>query len=301
MSVDVCSGNAAGRCSLEVGTIEKCSYPMEEIMPIVSELAWKYTGCDHSSVTYEKAQMLMEAVMYCIREDGRQEGNALVAKNVSAREAYEHGREIVKDKLMKLQTLYNELIPNFRDYGSMCLKDTVRKGIPAFLERYDFRYAPQETLRMLDYPILRAYGDLSGVSLVLNYLQDICLEQKFLQKMDNGYPGKILRKYHRDFEYLLENICEIVLQNMIGHIMLDKPLQETGFSQEELESLEEILADKTEEQIKAYLLRALERLTAKYYDNDDVMLEYLSGGLSDIVTRIKYNTENHCLEQLFVF
>ena len=90
------------------------------------------------------------------------------------------------------------------------------------------------------------------------------------------------------------------MQNVTGHMILDKPLPGQGFGQEELESLEEILSDKTEEQIKAYLLKALERLMAEYYDNDDRLLAYLGGGLSDIVTRIKYNTENHCLGQLFV-
>ncbi len=269
-------------------------------MPIVSELAWKYTGCDHTSVTNEKAQMLMEAVVYCINEDERQKSRAIMAKRIPAREAYEHGRKIVADKLMELQTMYNGLITEFRDYGSACLKDTVRKGIPAFLERYDFKYAPQETLLTLDYPTLRDYGSLSGVSLVLCYLQDICLEQKFLRGMEDKYIVKVLRKYNRDYEDLTENICGIVLQNMIGHMILDKPLQESGFSQEEMESLEEILSGKTEEQIAAYLLKTLERLTEKYYDNDDCLREYLSGGLSDIVTRIRYNTENHCLGQLFV-
>lgn len=283
-----------------MGLIEKYNYPMEEIMPIVSELAWKYTGCDHSSVTYEKAQMLLEAVMYCINEDGQQESNALAAKMIPAREAYEHGRKVVQDKLMELQKLYNGLIPDFRDYGSMCLKDTVRKGIPAFLKSYDFKYAPQETLLTLDYPVLRNYGSLSGIDLVLCYMRDIRLEQKFLQRMDDKYVVKILRKYNRDYEYMLENVCEIVLQNMMGHMMLDKPLQETGFDQEELESLEEILSDKTEEQIMSYLLKTLERLIVAYYDNDDCLLAYLGGGLSDIAVRIKCNMENHCLGQLFV-
>lgn len=286
--------------SLEVDPIEKCRYPMEEIMPVVSELAQKYTGCDHSSVTYERAQMLMEAVVYCINEDGRQEGNALAVKSIPAREAYENGRKIVKEKLMELRTLYHALISDFRDYGSMCLKDTVRKGIPAFLERYDFMYAPQETLLTLDYPVLRNYGALSGVDLVLCYLQDIRLEQKFLHRMGDKYIVKILRKYHRDYEYLSENICGIVLQNVTGHMILDKPLEGQGFVQEELESLEEILSDKTEEQISAYLLKALERLIAEYYDNDDCLFTYLDGGLSDIATRIRHNTENHCLGQLFV-
>lgn len=34
-----------------------------------------------------------------------------------------------------------------------------------------------------------------------------------------------------------------LLQNMMGHMMLDKPLQETGFRQEDLESLDEIIKE----------------------------------------------------------
>lgn len=43
--------------------MENNQYSMEEVMPIVSELAWKYTGCDHTSVTYEKAQIDRKSVV----------------------------------------------------------------------------------------------------------------------------------------------------------------------------------------------------------------------------------------------
>lgn len=259
------------------------SYPMEEVMPIVSKLAWKYTGCDHTSVTYEKAQMLMEAVLYCIHEYEQSEKNALLVKKIPAKEAYVHGRELVMDKLEKLQQLYNELITAFKAYGSVCLRDTISKGIPLFLEKYDYKYAPQETLLTLDYPVLVDLSALTGVNRVLAYVQYIYLEQKFLQKMDEGYILEVLRRYHRDYEYLIENICEIVLQNMIEHIMLDKPLSETGFDKQELERMEEILAEKTAEQIKAYALKTLEQLTEKYYNNDGDMLEYLERGIDNVV------------------
>ncbi len=283
----------------EVDIMEILNYPMEEVMQVVSELAGKYTGCDHSSVTYEKAQMLMGAVMYCVREYEQQKSNALLTKNVSVKEAYRYGREIVLDKRKKLQELYNELILDFRDYGSVCMHYTIRQGIPAFLERYDDRYAPQETLLTLDYPILVDYGALSGVSRVLNYVQCICLEQKFLQKMDEGYVIKILRAYQRDYAYMIENICEVVCQNLLGHMMLDKPLQEIGFDKEELGSLEDILAEKTKEQISAFAFKAMEQLTGKYYDDNDLLL-YLNSSLPDIVTRIQCSLQNHCLGNLFV-
>ena len=271
--------------------MESNHYSMEEVMPIVSELAWKYTGCDHTSVTYEKAQMLMEAVLYCIHEYERQESNALLVKHISAREAYEQGRTIVMDKLRELQELYNQLIMDFKDYGSVCLRDTIRQGIPAFLENYDFRFAPQETLLTLDYSILREDTSLSGISRVLCYVQCICLEQKFLQKMDEHDIIENLRRYHRDYEHLSENICAIVLENMIGHIMLDSPFQATGLTSEDLAILKEILAGKTAEQIQVYGFKALEQLVAKYYDNDREVLEYLSCGIPDIVTRIQYYME----------
>ncbi len=281
--------------------MENNIYPMEEVMPIVSDLAYKYTGCDHSSVTYERAQMLMEAVLYCINEYGQGESNALLVKNVPAREAYEQGRMTVLHKRKRLQKLYNEMIMDFRDYGSVCLGDTIRQGIPAFLEKYDDKYAPQETILTLDYPILQSFDTLSGVSRVLRYVQCICLEQKFLQKMHEEYIIQSLRSYQRDYEYLLENICEVVLQNMIGHMILNKPLQETGFGRAELEELEEVLSDKTVEQIKAYAGRALERLVHQYYDGDSELTDYLSCGLLNIAARIHCNRENHCLGNIFVF
>ena len=43
-------------------------YEMEELVPIVGRLAQKYTANESTSVTYEKAEQLMEAVLYCIHE-----------------------------------------------------------------------------------------------------------------------------------------------------------------------------------------------------------------------------------------
>lgn len=186
------------------------NYSVEELLPVVSELAFRYTGSAHSSVTYEKAQMLMEAVLYCIREFNLQQDNALKADAVPVREAYRQGQEIVMDHVRTLQALYNEMIPDFKDYGCLCLRDTVTKAVPAFLTRYDFRFAPQETPVLLDYPVQEPLGHLTGVNLVLPYLECICREQAYLRTIDEKEVIAILRDYHRDYVYLCENICQIV-------------------------------------------------------------------------------------------
>ena len=169
--------------------METYGYEMEELLPVVAALGEKYTGYEHSSVTYEKAQMLMEAVLYCIgeyegtslqeeREEAREqeEKGALFLKNkkISAQEAFGKGQELVTEKVNKLRRLYNELIPGFWDYGLICLGDTVRKAIPSFFLNYDVRFAPQETLLTLDYPVLKDLGGRTGVDAVLGIYDVYC-------------------------------------------------------------------------------------------------------------------------------
>ena len=43
-------------------------YEMEDLVPIVAKLAEGYTSKESTSITYERAQQLMEAVLYSIRE-----------------------------------------------------------------------------------------------------------------------------------------------------------------------------------------------------------------------------------------
>lgn len=219
-------------------------YSMEELMPIVAKLAEKYTGGESSSISYERAQMLMEAVLYCIHACENREGNALQKEKVTAGEAYEAGNRIVTERVMRLRELYHEMLPFFCDYGMVCLHEVVIKGLPEFLKRYDVRFCPQETLLTLDYPVLCQIAPLTGVDAVLKYAECIALEQKFLAGFEEGYIRELLRRYHSDYEDLVENICSIVLPNVIGHLLLKKPLSQRGFSEGELERLAEGLKER---------------------------------------------------------
>ena len=54
------------------------NYEMEELLPVVGRLAEKYTSFENTSMTYEKAEQLMGAVLYCIREMEQPEEKTLV-------------------------------------------------------------------------------------------------------------------------------------------------------------------------------------------------------------------------------
>lgn len=275
--------------------MENMEYLPEELIPIVSEIAIKYSGHENSSITYEKAQMLMEGVIYCINEYKKMNSNALLANRISAKEAYAYGHEIVIDKTKKLHTLYNETMTDFLDYGLECLKNTITKEIPGFLSNYDFKFAPQETLAAPDYPVLKNLDGLTGIDFMLEYMECIRIEQQFLKKFDYGYVVEILLAYHSDYKELIENICEIVLQDTVMHIMLDKPLNSKGPGKKEPGSIESTLLNKSMKEMHDDVTVILKQLTEYYYGNDDLLLEYLVNCIPNMVKRIQYKLKNNAL------
>ncbi|MDO4481155.1 MAG: DUF6179 domain-containing protein, partial [Bacillota bacterium] len=157
------------------------NYTMEELMPVFEKLAKKYAGYDSTSITYEKAEQLMEAILYCIREIRLWEQNALpAAQSLSPGKAYEAGLACVKKKTEEALKMYNRIMEDFIYCENRCLYDTVAKGMPVFFQRYDIGYDPQNTILTLDYPVLEDLTGFEGADRIYEYLKCIGMEQKFL-------------------------------------------------------------------------------------------------------------------------
>ena len=200
-------------------------YEMEELVPIVGKLAEKYTSHESTSITYEKAEQLMGAVLYCIHELWESSGNApSLNKKLSAQRAYEMGAAYVREKTGKALDLYNRILPEFCHYENKCLYDTFVKGIPEFFKWYDIQFEPQNTILTLDYPLLKDISEYTGIDKIFEFIKSIGLEQKFLKLFPAGYVINILSKDNRNWQESMDNICEIVFTHVIGHIMLGKSL-----------------------------------------------------------------------------
>ena len=162
-------------------------YEMEELVPIVGKLAEKYTSHESTSITYEKAEQLMGAVLYCIHELWESSGNApSLNKKLSAQRAYEMGAAYVREKTGKALDLYNRILPEFCHYENKCLYDTFVKGIPEFFKWYDIQFEPQNTILTLDYPLLKDISEYTGIDKIFEFIKSIGLEQKFLKLFPAG-------------------------------------------------------------------------------------------------------------------
>lgn len=280
-------------------------YEMEELLPIVSELAEKYTSGESTSITWEKAQMLMEAVLYCLEEydlacPGTDDCNAKgsrgdqnmsaaagsLAGGISVRERYKRGRALVFEKVSGIRKIFNELAGWFEDYGVRCLHDTVRKGIPEFLKWYDFAFCPQDTILTLDYPLFIDVTALRGADAVYRYICGIRTEQRFLGRFDRSYVMRVLEKYDPEYQDMVENICGIVLPGIIGHMALRKPLNEAGFGMQEYAGLCAIFEGKSIPDIKNTVEYFISGMVNQFYGKNEEMLTYLCHEAENISVRI---------------
>lgn len=269
------------------------NYSMEELMPVFEKLAEKYAGYESTSITYEKAEQLMEAILYCIREGEISGGNSVMpAQGISPQQAYETGLACVEKKTEAALNLYNSIMTEFICCENRCLYDTVVRGMPEFFKLYDIHYEPQNTILTLDYPVLADLSGYEGVDRIYEYLKCIRLEQMFLHMFPEDYAVSVLAGYNSGYRDMIENICEIILTDVLGHVMAEKPLRETGFEESDYLKIQKMLRETEPAEIRKTLTDTVVKTVRFYFEDSEELAEYLVRAASDIAVRLKNAAEN---------
>lgn len=240
-------------------------YPMEELLALVENLAGRYTGRTSTSVTYETAQMLMEAVIYCLEEyrtdrlehSGYGMGEGGTASVVPVRdneftlkEAYDRGYRLVLKKTQMARQLYHRILQNFEDYGCLNYSETIKKGMPEFFRRYDARFRPQDHLLILDYPVLQPLGKMCGVDAVYGYLQNIRLESRFLAAFSPAVVEGLLEEIQPGYrELFLDNICSAVLERSLWCMIAGRPVAQLRLESGDMEAVRDFFLNPEEERL----------------------------------------------------
>lgn len=299
-------------------------YEAEELMPVFQKLARRYTSNESTSVSYDRAQVLMEAVVYCIQEYFRQEEavqdcfladeeeNGLFLQETTippAETAYEGGLKKVRKKAENAKLCYDRILGHFSAYGMECLSDTVLKGMPAFFLSYDPWYEPQDHRLTLDYPILGGIGERTGVDAIFYYLQAIEIEQSFLEKAGEGYVREVLTCWSeqcfgqgRGYQGQFANVAQIVLRNLFGGFLVQKQVSEPGFSKEQLLEISDILLSRGEEQ-KTETIAYVKRLFQFFLEGcnmGEAACKYFLLDVEDFLAEVENASRYNRLSVIFV-
>lgn len=273
------------------------NYAIEELVPIVAKLAEGYTSKESASITYDRAQQLMEAVLYCIREGERAEQFSCVpVGELSATRMYAVGAACVEKKTKDTLHLYNELMTHFSSYGNQCLHDTVVRGLLEFFRWYDCRYEPQNTILTLDYPVLADVSEYTGIDKIYNFVVCIQMEQRFLNGFPEEYVRQILSQYDAQYTRMIDNLCEIVLTGVIGRVVTGHPISVPDFAPEEYRKLQHRILTQPLRDLRGSLQTIVKGIVREYYEMDEALLEYLNKAVDNISVRLRNAAEHGTLD-----
>lgn len=268
-------------------------YEMHELVPVVGALAEKYTGHEHTSITYEKAEQLMEAVFYCIREAEKEgEGYGLKGERLTAPKTYEIGRHLVEKKIKDSLDLYNHIAATFYDYGNPNLRDVFLKDLPEFFRFYNHQFEPQNTIIILNYPVLKEGFEDTGVDKIWNFLVSVNLEQKFLHSFPKEELLHIFQKYDVAEEASTENLCEIILITVIMNVLLGKYLLDSHFTRAECSSLQGVFRTIETKDIEKQFQEIIQKLLDACCKGDIELKHYLCQNLGNMAVRVKNAVEH---------
>lgn len=275
-------------------------YTLEELLPIVEELTSKYTSNESTSITYEVANMLMEAIVYCIEELSKSENTVLANEKLAAKTAYTLGYDLVINKVHKAKLIYNDLIENFYDYRCRNLKDTIMKGMPEFFLRYDPRFNPMDHLLTLDYPTLGAVNALKGIDVIYQYLINMKIECEFLNAFPQESIEGLLEQKVPDYEeFYYDNISYDVLLTSIACMIAQKPVKLLALVLEDIKSIEEFFVGLNKQEAELKIKMLINSLIDRGIKGDDAMKDYFYTMAGELAIRVLHGITNHSLLAVF--
>lgn len=301
-------------------------YKIEELLPILEKLTFQYTSGDSTSITYETARNLMEAIIYCIdkyyqeitsmqfdnnefykaecdkNDYEKKEGKFIVEikEKVEAEIAYKLGLDAVIGKVLKAKELYNEILEDFRNFGCRILEDTILDGIPVFFLRYDPKFKPQDHLLTLDYPTVRTINGLCGIDAVYLYLQHIKIENNFLKAFANQEVEQLLERVMPDYKKLYyDNIAYAVLIAMVGCMIANKSVGKLHLTDKDLLVIEKYFKDDNVESASKKITALFTIAFKNVFHDDGEMERYFYCLGNDYAVRILNGIKCNSLHNIF--
>ena len=286
-------------------------FEMEELIPIVAELTEKYTSKESTSVSYNTAKQLMNAVIYCMNEIDlvNYELDSGAAKDMAVKDmteqqdsklAYRTGYELVVKKVFKTKALFEEMALDFNAYRNRAYYETVMKGMPAFFLYYDPKFNPQNHILTLDYPTIKSVQDSCGIDAIYEYLSYTKLEQELLKAFPEEYITTLLSFYHADYEELFINIGSIVLRNIIVCMILGKNITNHCFEKNDAVILKKYIESSSQEELEIKLCNLVKILVNQVYNHNEQLYEYLKEDVKDISFELINAVEHDCLDIMFL-
>ncbi len=262
--------------------------------------AGKYNGIDSTSITIEKAQDILESMLYTIgvaTENGAAKEEIL---NGSLSLLLDRGREILKGKQKSVKVEWRLLCREVPHIPNVYFLSTM-ENLGLFFDSYDIYFAAHHTSESIDYwPLCPIPETVKGISYIEEYIHRIQIENDYLNCFEREDVISLCEKYVPDYREALFNLCEPVLTNAIGLSLIGKEVQGLHISAEQREDIYQMLIGRTEKEIcdmiKESVLSACRQIGMTAENETD----YLVGAATGLGARIREALKHRDLSGIFL-
>ena len=264
-------------------------YTMEDLLPIVKDLAELYTLKASTSITYDAARVFMEAIQYVIQCGRTSCGKQQIAVTYrDARTEYQAGIEVVNQLIQEALEEYNQLMAKYEDYGNKNYGSVVRDGIPSFFLYYQAKFKPQDTILTLDYPTLIPIDlrEMTGIVAIKQYIHHLFLEQTFLNKFDPWLVREILSHYRQDYASQYFNLAMIVERNLLAAGLINLPTLEIRTIITDMQ-LKKKVDSMTVDELENLFFSIFYQLIVSEFSGNEDLLGYLKADCRNFAVGLK--------------
>ncbi len=275
-----------------------------QILQLLDEKVYKYTGNDSTSIRKEVMDDILNSNSYTISiyvKTFRNPDEAIkMIKLKGLKIAYQEGRKKIDKMLNIIRVMYIKVKQNKLNIPNNTYNDTLIGGIKGYLKIYDPDFKAQDMKITADYPSYNnLIGKLEGVEFIKEYLSSIYLENVFCKKFSEEKINYLLYGYSHDYKDLIINIFEIVLLEAIGCKLVKRDIQDLIISTDELNEIYEILKDKEKIEIKQKINNAYQEISNELLLDNKQLQKYIEKNLDYIVEIITNAVEQNTLDKVF--
>ena len=276
-----------------------------QILQLLDEKVYKYTGNDSTSIRKEVLEDILNSNSYTISVYLKMFKNPDEAiktiKEKGLKIIYEEGRKKIDKMLNIIRLMYIKVKQNKLNIANVTYNDTIIGGIKGFLKIYDPDFKAQDMKITADYPLYNnLIGKLEVVEFIKEYLSSIYLENVFCKKFSEEKINYLLYGYSHDYKDLIINIFEIVLLETIGCKLVRRDIQDLAISTDELNEIYAMFKGKEKTEIKQKINNVYQEISNELVFDNEQLQKYIEKNFDYIAEMITNAVEQNTLDKIFI-
>ena len=273
-----------------------------KLWQLVSYQSQRYTMGDSSSLRIETAEELFTSICFLLQlyqRETRTPWKKLLDSDF--KELLKESHSLVKARITQAKSLYRDAQQSLPKVKNDFLEDTLN-NISLFFRKYDVQLFAHQIPCMIDYPLACPIPEtLYGIEYILRYLQQLLIENHFLQRFSGRDLNGLLSVYMPDYESSLINLYEPTVINSLGRCLLTQGSHPLNISDQEKLLLQQRLQYLSSAELQDLSVVSAEALASTLsLAATPIETEYLQHTLHAALPRLKAALHAQNLNDIFM-